>query len=1015
MRAKTYLRKIFRGLAAVTFWLSLSLSIQALPANPVRSVGLEDYVEVSYDEGDGMIAGEANTVLQDEKGYIWIGSYGGLGRYNGNEFENMSLQGNGAPASGIRALFLDSSNRIWIGTNDSGLYFFENETFSRITESADAGGTDVTTLSVRSVTEDEDGRIYAGTTNGLFLIDEAHRALQAADSRLSGSTVTNLIHDRNDCIWGITSDSKVFVQKGAETLLVLDEDFFGTSLGSGLFQTKDGRIYVGTEENRIFRLTLTGTDYDPDSFRIEELSTGSRSVVNDIHEDARGKIWVCSDNGLGYFDSSDVFYEVNGLSQDSIIEKMCEDYEGNLWFASSRIGFLGLIRGKFNNIGYEAGISGEAVNAALLYDDHIYIGTDDGLSIVDGNGNLTETPLSDFLKGIRIRSLMADSAGRLWISTYQEHGLVCYDKTDGSWQSYTAEQGLAHTQVRMALELSNGDIAAATNGGVSIIRDGRVTASYTSDQGLQNPVILCLAEAGDGILLAGSDGNGIYELNLLTGEVKNYTTEDGLRSGVILRMVSDEAAEGIWISNGVGLSLWKEGSISSVPDVPAGVGSIFDILVRGDDIWLVKTFGMIRINRQDLLSGNPVYESLTRKDGLTGSVTANSWNYMGDDGQVYLCTGNGVYSIDLQNMYHNEAVPRIAVARIAADDEIFYPNADIVLSPDTRRITFYLELLSYGFTDGTLEYYLEGFDEEPILVNSGTENRVTYTNLSGGSYVFHLRGYNSDGGVSEELVLRVTKEKSFFERTSSYVYLGVGIALLLLLIIALVQHLHKKIILKRQEEYRELTEETIKIVAKTIDAKDKYTIGHSNRVANCSLEIGKRFGLPKNQLEQLYYCALLHDIGKIAIPDRILNKEGKLTEEEYALVKQHPAIGGEILKDFAKAPWISTGARYHHERYDGSGYNEGLAGEQIPLYARIIAVADTFDCMYFGRNYRPASDKEEICKELKAGSGTQFDPRFVKIMVEMLESGYEVPTEKVDITEWERLLENGQAKRPTTF
>lgn len=1010
MHAKTHVRKILCGLAAVSFWLGLSLSVRALPTNQIQSVGLKDYVEVSYDEGDGMIAGEANTVLQDEKGYIWIGSYGGLGRYNGNEFENLSLQGNGAPTSGIRALFLDSSNRIWIGTNDSGLYLFENGAFRRITEPGDDSGIDVTALSVRSITEDSQGQIYAGTTNGLFIIDEEYRILHIADSRLSESTIPNLICDTNGCIWGVTSDSQVFAQKGEDTLLVLEEEFFGTSLSSGLFQSAAGSIYVGTKDNLVLRLKQTGTDYNAQSLRIEELSTGSRAVINDIYADTRGKLWICSDNGLGYFGDSDIFYEVHGLSQDSIIEKMCEDYEGNLWFASSRIGFLGLIRGKFNNIGYEAGISGQAVNAALLYDDHIYIGTDDGLSVVDSEGNLTPTPLSDFLKGIRIRSLMVDSADRLWISTYQEYGLVCYDKKDGSWQSYTAEDGLAHTQVRMALELSNGDIAAATNGGVSILHEGQVTASYTAEEGIQNEVILCLAETEDGTLLAGSDGNGIYALNRETGEIRNYTTEDGLASGVILRMAADPAAGGIWISNGVGLSLWKEGEISPVPDVPAGVGSIFDILVRGDDIWLVKTFGMIRIDRQDLLSGNPVYDSLTRKDGLTGSVTANSWNYLGDDGQVYLCTGNGVYSINLQEMYRNESIPKIAVAYITADDETFYPDTELTLPADTRRITFYLELLSYGFTSGSLEYYLEGFDEAPILVDSSTENRVTYTNLSGGSYVFHLRGYNSDGGVSEELLLHITKKRSFFERTSSYVYLGLGVLLLVLLVVALAQYLHKRAILKRQEEYRELTAETIKIVAKTIDAKDKYTIGHSNRVANCSLEIGKRFGLPKNQLEQLYYCALLHDIGKIAIPDSILNKEGRLTDEEYELVKQHPSIGGEILKDFAKAPWISDGARYHHERYDGTGYNEGLAGEEIPLYARIISVADTFDCMYFGRHYRPAAGKEEICRELKAGSGTQFDPVFVKIMVEMLENGYEVPTEKMDLTEWERLLEKERSK-----
>ena len=396
---------------------------------------------------------------------------------------------------------------------------------------------------------------------------------------------------------------------------------------------------------------------------------------------------------------------------------------------------------------------------------------------------------------------------------------------------------------------------------------------------------------------------------------------------------------------------------------------------------------MIKVSKKDLLAGNPVYDSFNRKDGLTSSITSNSWNYMTEDGMVFLCTGNGVYYINILDAYKNTAVPKVMVENITTDENIYYGIQDVVLPVDNKRITLYLDLLSFDFGGGTLEYYLEGFDKEPIRVDR-SKNIITYTNLTGGDYTFHLVGYNADGTRSGELTFDIKKEKSVFEKGYFYFAMAALAIVVGLLGIVVYQYFHRRRILKRQKEYKEMTEQTIKMVAKTIDAKDKYTIGHSHRVAVLSVEIGRRYGLNEEQLEQLHYSALLHDIGKIGIPDNILKKNDKLTKEEYAIIMQHPTIGGEILSDFTLVPWISAGAKYHHERYDGTGYNEGIKGEDIPLYARIISVADSYDCMNTTRIYRPPMAEEEIIKELEKGKGTQFDERFVDIMLEMIKEHF---------------------------
>lgn len=197
---------------------------------------------------------------------------------------------------------------------------------------------------------------------------------------------------------------------------------------------------------------------------------------------------------------------------------------------------------------------------------------------------------------------------------------------------------------------------------------------------------------------------------------------------------------------------------------------------------------------------------------------------------------------------------------------------------------------------------------------------------------------------------------------------------------------------KLQESRRELeqlNDNIMQILAKTIDAKDKYTRGHSVRVANYSREIARRMGKSGREQEEIYRAALLHDVGKIRIPDGIINKPGKLTDEEYAFIKLHPVSGYHILKSFSRDQLIATGAKFHHERYDGKGYPNGLVGENTPEHARIIGVADAYDAMASNRSYRDALPQDVIRSELLAGKGTQFDPRIVEVMLRMMDEDRE--------------------------
>ena len=216
----------------------------------------------------------------------------------------------------------------------------------------------------------------------------------------------------------------------------------------------------------------------------------------------------------------------------------------------------------------------------------------------------------------------------------------------------------------------------------------------------------------------------------------------------------------------------------------------------------------------------------------------------------------------------------------------------------------------------------------------------------------------------------------------------VGLALwLIALINVIITSVQIKKYNQRHERDNELIKESIETFTGFIDAKDPYTNGHSKRVAEYTSLIAQEMGYEGEELDRVYYVALLHDCGKIGVPDNILGKPGRLTDDEFEVIKSHTVRGGEILKSFKSLVNVGEGALYHHERYDGKGYPEGKKGEDIPLIARMICVADSFDAMNSNRVYRERLSKEYIVGELEKNKGKQFDPQIADIMLRIIREG----------------------------
>lgn len=215
---------------------------------------------------------------------------------------------------------------------------------------------------------------------------------------------------------------------------------------------------------------------------------------------------------------------------------------------------------------------------------------------------------------------------------------------------------------------------------------------------------------------------------------------------------------------------------------------------------------------------------------------------------------------------------------------------------------------------------------------------------------------------------------------------GFGVWLVTLIIFAITSAQIRKYNI-RHERDNKIINESIETFTGFIDAKDPYTNGHSKRVAIYTRQIAEQMGYEGEELDRIYYIALLHDCGKIGVPDSILGKPGKLTDEEFEIIKSHTVRGGEILSSFKSLENAGEGALYHHERYDGKGYPEGKAGEDIPLIARMICVADSFDAMNTNRIYRKKLSREMVINEIETNKGKQFDPRIADIMLELIDDG----------------------------
>lgn len=324
-----------------------------------------------------------------------------------------------------------------------------------------------------------------------------------------------------------------------------------------------------------------------------------------------------------------------------------------------------------------------------------------------------------------------------------------------------------------------------------------------------------------------------------------------------------------------------------------------------------------------------------------------------------------------QNTEEGEKVQTLDLRNFSVDDVTLNYIQD---GPDTLIRVTEGDYIIYHPSEADHEYPVEGMTEDA--------SETTTREIGLIIYAFHQKAM-----VFDDVVISYHLHQSMTQLALFWIFVGLGFVWFLAAIMVIAANISVKAAQKRIRQDELIIEQSISVLTKFVDAKDSYTNGHSYRVAEYSMLLGQKLGFSQDECRLLYYIALMHDCGKVAISDDILKKPDRLTDEEYLAIKTHTTAGAELLKDFTSIKDIRDGALYHHERFDGTGYPTGKKGEDIPLVGRIICVADAFDAMNSQRCYRSRRSKDYILSELKENRGKQFDPHVVDCFLALIQEG----------------------------
>ena len=953
----------------------------------------------------------AEAICQTENGYVWIAQYSGLTRYDSKEFvtyKSFEYDGQEYSVINVRALAAEGDT-LYIGTSEH-IYVYKDYHFEPLL--MDPG------VVTGIVLDEGKDLLYISTQDNGGIIYDIAKGTKTTIPGSEGKYVRDIALDleRDNCYYQVSEG--VYDKNGNEVFLnsrLLETYSYGTTL----FMAEDSGI--------VHR-------YDMKNGKMLDDFTIPDQVNRMLYSEEDQLLFVaCEKDGIYCVDFSagePTVALAGDLESKSQLVDLMIDYEGNLWVASHYIGASGvsiITRNALSELLYDDPIW-QSLNEPPAFDRNVYAVERYGdiLYIVaariyryDLKQNMI-LPDNAIMQRIDAYAAAKTQEGRAQgdsnfeftyapkdVEIFRDKiyfavsgiGLVEYDPSSEAVKIYDQNYIIDHHGKLV------GDPALETTNTVRSLRsfDDYLALGYTRGlmrfDGVEFSVmnlstnVLYINKTKDGQLLYDRT-QGLFVVDDDFSGVEEIPTEKGVTGNRLKFLVDGDLIYYTLNSRLFRLDTVNGNGISEEITIPYIKGSIVELAkIRfgdkdGEPEYKYVIGSQTQLYIADSLDGDRLtdYDSFDATNGLHPIIANTSGYYDESEQKYYLQSTNGVFVYDFNKTRDIPSPVKIVVSSVDLDGEHFYGNT-IGIGKNVYRVAFNLSILGFRPNNGyTIYYKLDGIDEDYTV--AADDNRSTYyTNLAGGSYDFHVYVTDEYGQASNEIQIHLEKDKKVNEQWWFWAALAIiAIAAVVLIASAYVRHKTEQS-LKRQLEYKNITVESIQAIARTIDAKDEYTNGHSIRVGAYSKIIAENLGMSSDEVDNIYYIALLHDIGKIAIPDSILNKPGRLTDEEFAVMKSHTTRGAAILKGISTIPQIIEGAKSHHEKYDGSGYPEGIKGEDIPFVARIICCADCFDAMASKRVYKEPFSLDVITSEFERCAGTQFDPQISRVVIDLIRTG----------------------------
>lgn len=954
----------------------------------------------------------AEAIGQTEDGYIWIAQYSGLTRYDSREFvtyKDFTFEGKDYMLLNARALAVDG-NTLYIATSEHVFVYKDNHFEPLVLYPG---------VIVDLTLDKTNNLLYIATHDSGGIIHDFSSGENRTIPGTEGHTVRDIAIGTGAGSYYYQTDEGVFDNGGnliLENPRLLD------------IYAHDSVLYMAEDSGKVHR-------YDMKNGQVLEDLIIPDQVNKMLYSEADQILFVaCEKNGIYCVDFSQESPTVTlagDLDNKSQLVDLMVDYEGNLWIASHYIGASGvsvITKNALSELLYDDPIW-QSLNAPPAFDRNVYAvekygdilyivtatriyrydlirneilpdnvlmetidafaekKTEEGRASGDSNFTFTCSP--------RDAEIFRD---KLYFGVYGI-GLVEYDPVTDAVVIYDSEYIAGHLG-----KLVDDPELEVTNTIRSMRAfDDFLVLGYTRGIMCFDGTNFSVMNIGTNVLYINKskDGQIMYDrtkgLYTIDDDFTTSTeipTEKGVTGNRLKFLVDGDDIYYTLNSRLFRLNTRDGNEVSEEIAIPYVKGSIVELAKvrftdregRDDYKYVIGSQNQLYI--ADSLQGSRLsdYVSYDATNGLQPIIANTSGFYDEEEQKYYLQSTNGIFVYDFNLTRDVPAPVKIAVSSVELDGEHVYGN-EIHIGKNVYRIAFNLSILGFRPNNGYSIYYkLNGVDSE-FTMSSDDSRSLYYTNVPGGSYDFEIYVTDEYGQESNRIQIHLVKEKKIYENWWFWAILSVvSLAVIAAAVLLFVRYKTRQS-LKRQLEYKNITLESIQAIARTIDAKDEYTNGHSIRVGYYSKVIAENMGMSSDEVDNIYYIALLHDIGKIAIPDVILNKPGRLTDEEFKVMKSHTTRGAQILKGISTIPQIVEGAKSHHEKFDGSGYPEGLSGENIPFVARIICCADCFDAMASKRVYKEPFDLDKILSEFRRCAGTQFDPKIAEVVITLIEEG----------------------------